>query len=203
MSEPFRCGQYVVTRIRQLVGTDAATMSPNTRAVLAQLRQALGKEAGTVPAVWPVTLEGVPEMRAQQQRHVEAALHLALTLFVLHQQAQPRCMHDPSRSFGSAIRRLADQTASEEGPHTSPAYRRFTAACTTTDVRALETHLRGLVTQLRSADIGFDYDGFADDLYFFQVPGRAVTVQRRWGRQFHHLNSTHATTPTALEGASK
>ncbi len=202
MNDSFRCGRFVTGRIHQLIGESPGSLNPNSRALLAQLRQALGSEPGTVPSVWPITLEGLPEFGAVTQRRTETAVHLALTLFALHQQAQSTNMHQPGQPFGTAVRRLAELSAGEDGPHQSPAYRRFTALCTSTDLNALLVHARGLITQMRGQGIGFDYGRFADDLYYFQIPKHHAEVQRSWGRQFHRLDITNDD-PNTREGASQ
>lgn len=187
MSDQFSCGRFVASRIRSLVGKDPAALNPNARAMLAQLRQAVAHDPGTVPSVWPITLEGLPEMRQPRLGRTEAAIHLALTLFAVHQQARSASMHTPDQPFGTAIRKLANLTSGDDGAHTSPAYRRFTAMSTTRTLAGLLTHARGLITQLRAHDIPFNYGRFADNLYWFQVPGRAAEVQREWGRDFHRF----------------
>lgn len=200
MNDKFRCGRFVTSRIHRIIGDHPGSLNPNGRAMLAQLRQAIGKEPGTVPTVWPITLEGLPEFGGRTQTRVETAVHTALTLFALHQQSQPASMHSTNVSFGSAVRALAEHTAGPDGPHSSPAYRRFTALCTTTDIQALLVHARGLITQMRSHSIPFDYGRFADDLFFFQIPGHAASIQRTWGRQFHRLSTANAGN-TTREGA--
>lgn len=58
------------------------------------------------------------------------------------------------------------------------------------DMVGLVTHARGIISQLRTHDIAFNYGQYARDLYLFQVPGFSVDVQRRWGRNFHYLTTT-------------
>ncbi len=205
MSEEFSPRSFVVGRIQQLTGSLPGHLTPWARGMLAQLRQAAGKEAGSVPAIWSVTAEGLPEGESARHRRIETAVHLALTQFAIHQHARSEPMHVPSRSFGRAVRTLAEQ--SSENPYETPVYRRFSALATATSHNALVSHSRGLITQLRGAGIGFDYGRYADDLYWFQVPGLALSVRRGWGREFHRLqserteSSTESTNPNDIEGA--
>lgn len=202
MSDPsFRCGRYVVRQIHQLLGADPGNPSPVSRALLAQLRQAESKEPGTVPSVWPITHEGLPDDLGEVElQRVERAIHVALTQFAVHQQSRSAAMHTTDRSFGSAVRILARNSNAEE-PHETPVYRRFTAMATSTSLPALLAHSRGIITQLRGEDIGFDYGRYADDLYYFQVPSTADSVRRRWGRDFHHLRTHTTDISTETEGA--
>lgn len=189
MSNEFRVGSFVTRRINQMIGSDPSRLSPNSRAVLAQLRQAVGAEPGTAPAVWAVTLEGIPsDLPRSQRERAEQAVHTALTQFAVHQQSRSRSMHDPKQPFGRAIRRLAS-IANQAEPYESPVYRRFTAMSMATSLPSLLAHSRGLITQLRTHEIGFDYGRYADDLYWFLNPVGARDVHRRWGRDFHHLST--------------
>lgn len=194
MTDDFRCGTYVAARIHWLMGASPGELRPEARAMLAQLRQASAAEPGTAPAVWPVTAEGIPELPETQRLRVEAAIHMALTQFATHQQGQSAPMYVPKQAFGRAVRRLAQGQASDVNkPQDSPIYRRFTAMSMATHLDGLLAHSRGIIAQLRSEGIGFDYARYADDLYWFQVPGQAASVHRRWGRDFHHLSHTTTT----------
>jgi len=196
----FSCGAYVRSRISRLLGSDPATLRPTARAALAQLRQAATSAPGTAPGVWPYTAEGIPSaMSESRYQQVEQAIHIALTQFAVHQQARGQSMHDSRQSFGRAVRKLADIQAGTGEPHETPVYQRFTAMAQTTSVTALVTHARGIITQLRTQEIPFDYGRYADDLYLFQIPGRARDVQRHWGRDFHRLSTA---TVSHHEGAS-
>lgn len=197
MSEEFTCGRFVTSQIFRLIGKDPTAMSPAARGLLAQLRGAIGKDPATVPAVWGVTLDGIPDDLSEKRRSwAETAVHLALTQFAMHQQGRSRPMHTHEQSFGSAVRRLADVSSGDQGPHETPVYKRFTALAQATTLAGLEAHSRGLISQLRSHEIPFDYGRYANDLYWFQA-GQQRDVQRRWGRDFHRLtlSNPNDTTP--------
>lgn len=197
MNNEFRAGPFVTRRINQLIGADPSRLSPNSKAMLAQLRQAAGSEPGTVPSVWAITLEGIPaELPRGQRERAEKAIHTALTQFAVHQQSRGRAMHDPRQPFGRAVRRLAEISNKAE-PHESPVYARFTAMSTATSLPGLLAHSRGLITQLRTHEIGFDYGRYADDLYWFLNPTATPDTHRRWGRDFHYLTNSETN-----EGAS-
>lgn len=186
---------FVVSRIRRLLGSDPARPSPTAGAQLAHLRRALGKAPGSVPEVWGLTVDGIPDdVRGIAREREEMAIHLALTQFASHQQSRQSAMHTDARSFAGAVRALADRQAAETGVdvHETPAYRRFVALASTSQLTTAITHARGLISQLRSADLAFDYGRYVDDLYWLQIPGQAVRVQRNWGRDFHRM-PTHDT----------
>lgn len=199
--EPFSPSRFVTERIYRLVGKDPANLSPASRAQLAQLRQASDKEPGTVPAIWPLTCEGIPEdIWGQRLDRIETAVHIALTQFAVHQQARARTMHDAQQPFGRAVRKLSEATSSGGEPYESPVYRRFTTLSTTTNLPGILNHLGSIITQLRSNDIPFDYGRFTYDLLLLQDPGRSAQVRRTWGRDFHRLPTHISTDSTTVEG---
>lgn len=192
MSEEFKCGRFVTMRIGQLLGKDPADLRPNARAMLAQLRQAAPHEPGTIASVWPVTMEELPSLPKWREPRVEYAIHSALTLFAIHQQAQSRPMHVFKQPFGRAVRNLAQLAASGDmEAYETPVYTRFTAMCRTSSMPGLMIHARGLVTQLRGQEIAFDYGQFSNDLEKIQDPRTAEAVRRRWARDFHRLTTNN------------
>lgn len=187
MTDEFDLGKFVGRRIQGLLGDTPGNLRPTSRAMLAQLRQAETKEAGTVPAIWPLTAEGIPDDLPYPLER-ERAIHAALTQFAVHQQSCSAAMHDPQVPFGRAVRKLAQQQASgSQELHDTAVYRRFSAMSTATSLSSLLVHARGIISQLRSKNIAFNYAAYANNLYWFQIPGQAAKVQRQWGRDFHRL----------------
>ncbi len=199
--------RFVVARIHRLVGVDPSHLSPTAGAQLAQLRRALGKPPGSVPEVWAITMDGLPDdLRGRSREREELAIHLALTHFASHQQGQSASMHAEVRPFAAAVRILAGQQASHMGGqtdvHETAAYRHLVALASSSNLGATVSHARGLINQLKAADLAFDYGRYVDDLYWLQVPGQVVRVQRGWGRDFHSSMANAATQPTT-EGETK
>ena len=101
--------------------------------------------------------------------------------------------HQHAVSFGQAVGRLAQ---TEERSHQAVT-RRFMAVATAGSVGEMLTHMRGLITQLHSAQIGFDYARLADDLLGLLNPDRAQRVRLVWGRDFYRTTATpEPATPT-------
>lgn len=176
-------GRHVVGMVARLApdsGPTAASVS-----ACAQLRRGLGREPGSVPEIWPWTVDGLTnDETSDRVTAEEAAVHHALTLFAFHQQGKSARMHDPDRTFGAAVRWLADRGRGERPIHETPVYRRFSALTTAGSVGEVSVHGRGLVGQLKAEGLGFDYARFADDLFYLGLPGRAAAVRRRWSRAF-------------------
>jgi len=167
--------------------------TPSARALRAQLRGALSREAGSVPELGALTLDGRPGYLGDEPTRGEKAVHGALTLWALHQGSNTRPMHDTSdrpRSFASAIRVVAEGQSGDKRAEEAPIYRRFSAAVQAPTFEGLLVHLRSLVSQLEAAEVPCDYAGLAADLFTWQDPCRRTSVMRNWGRQFARPTET-------------
>ncbi|MEH0933998.1 type I-E CRISPR-associated protein Cse2/CasB [Micromonospora psammae] len=155
---------------------------------LAALRAGLGREPGSVPAMWPyytrLRTDGwvTPELRAE---------HAALALFAVHQQSQSRLMHQPDIGLGWAVANLrrSDKFSAEAVD------RRFGAAATATSFTEVVAHLRGLVSQLRALKPAqpLDYSRLVRDLCDWQHQDRVHSVRRRWGSQYFTIQKESET----------
>lgn len=172
-----------------------------SRAVLARLRRGVGKRLGDLPDLveFVVDTQDVPGAEVDDgPSQAEVAAYTALTLYAVHQQSRTDAgMHVSGRPLGRALGRL--QTGNKEKD--SAVIRRFQAFATAADLRELSTHLRGLVTQLRAKEIGFDYQQLAEDLVGYQEgPESVARVRLRWGRDFFRVPGS--SDPTATDGAT-
>ncbi|WP_067904824.1 type I-E CRISPR-associated protein Cse2/CasB [Nocardia vaccinii] len=171
--------------------------TPSARADLARLRRGLGRPPGEMPEIWGLTIAVVPEEvrwgpgERRLDEHgqelasrTEQAAHAALTLFALHQQSMTGPAHVPGVRFGTAVRNLAAHPERS----TDAITRRFMAVSTAQSMDELLVHVRGLITQLRADQRGFDYARFADDLVDLLTPGREVGARLAWGRDFYRIN---------------
>lgn len=215
---------------------------PPAVAAVARLRREAGRDPHDTPTSWGLDdLEALTRLRelaarreetdaaeplsyrervrreAQEERE-DRAVHLAVTLWALHQQSlREEPMYVPDWTLGRAARRLSEgkagtrdrvgdensgpDDAAEEGmrpkavPDTdlSPAVRkRFVRIGGSTDFDTLGVRLRELVLLLRSARIPLDYGRLADQLDRWQQAAYQADVRREWGRGFHRV---HAPTP--------
>lgn len=180
-------GRLVDGRVSRL--QEAATGSvdaPWARAVLAGLRSAVRQEPGSVPEVWEWTEVEVGPHASDDPTPEEWAVHAALCLYAIHQQGRPDKMHRQGHGLGGAVRELAGGDAGLD----SPVRRRFAKVLTAGSTEECLHHLRGLVTQFRSAQpsIGLDYAMLAEDILRLQQPGGAPAVRLRWSRQYYRTN---------------
>lgn len=159
---------------------------------LAALRKGLGREPGTVPAMWPFHHVAVPDdvvERGYFDRRY-AGEHHALTLFAVHQQSQlPTAppIHQEEATLGAALRKLHAANADSGSDKTNPIDRRFYAAVSATTIDEVGYHLRGLIRMLRglTPSPALDYSRLARDLADWDDPQRRDRVRRRWGLQYH------------------
>ncbi|MEU5242665.1 type I-E CRISPR-associated protein Cse2/CasB [Streptomyces asoensis] len=157
-----------------------------TGADLAALRSGAGREAGTVPAMWPfyrTPLSTELRNRGALTRSL-AAEHAALTVFAVHQQGRTTPVHAEGRTPGHACRLLLDR--SDDADRTS-VERRLGALLTSLDAGELAQHLRGLVPLLRRAAIGLDYEALRHALRWWDDPQRPQEqsrIRNRWDRDF-------------------
>lgn len=178
-------GTVVDGRIRNLQAGVLANRSASV-AALARLRRGAGKPAGSVGDILEYTLDErfAPADPTDDAPTVgEKAIHLAMTLYAVHQQSQGERMHRPGDRFGRAVRALIPETLDQE-KNTHPVLRRFQALGTAKNLDELAHHARGVVQLLRAARIPLDYGLLADDLLRWQAPGGASAVRLRWGRDF-------------------
>ncbi|MGC4962916.1 type I-E CRISPR-associated protein Cse2/CasB [Gordonia sp. DT101] len=148
---------------------------------MARLRHAASSEPGSVPAVWPETIDLVPTrlQGGDEPSTSERAAHVAVTLFALHQQGRATPMHRAGGSLGSAARALSVATDREVAIR-----RRFQAIALSDTDAGIVHHLRSLVTLLRGSNIPLDYGRLADDLHTLFERRHPERVRLRWGRDF-------------------
>jgi CRISPR system Cascade subunit CasB len=167
---------------------------PRAVAALARLRRGAGKDIQQVPDLWglidtgslhdPVR-EGGPYPREEDLTRAEDAVHVAVTLWSLHQQSRARGMHRPDRrttpaGLGAAVRQLMPKGDIDE-----TILKRLVRAGQAADLPTLAQRLREIVLLLRRQDIALDYALLAEQLYRWQQPDGRDKVRRAWGRSFH------------------
>ncbi|MDP4511812.1 type I-E CRISPR-associated protein Cse2/CasB [Nonomuraea turcica] len=154
---------------------------------LAAFRAGLGRPAGTVPALWPYYTSPIDDRLAQQSKVSDelTAEHAALALYGLHQQSRPDPMHHPGIRLGHALRRLHKQSEDDKGFTREAVDRRVNAAASATQVTALLTHLRGLISQLRAVGAPLDYDLLLKDIRDWQRPDTRQLARRRLGLDYY------------------
>ena len=178
---------YVKQQLFKLTGNSNESA---TRTMLANLRRGISEAPGSVPALWEITFNGLPESlhgSDEKPSKGEWSVHTALTLYALHQQGKEMKQQPMSQegvSLGKSLRRLINNEDDEKRVK-----RRFDAAATSDSLEEFSHHLRGLVQLLKSQNVPLDYPALAEDLYWFQNPDYRDSVRLRWGRDFYRIHS--------------
>jgi len=163
------------------------------RATLARLRRGVGEIPGSDPNIWAETLGALPEELLSNDgvaTPAEWAIHIAMTLFAVHQQGsdiQSDCMHREKYSLGSSIKKLADS----KGEGGSDAIkRRFNATVTSESMGEFAHHLRSMVQLLKSESIPLDYEQLTRELVLFHNIDNRDRLRLRWGQDFYHVSKS-------------
>ncbi|AXK35601.1 type I-E CRISPR-associated protein Cse2/CasB [Streptomyces armeniacus] len=208
--------------------------APAAVATVARLRREAGRDPHGSPSSWGLdhlaTLTALRDQQREEQEEGRAAprylsarerareeereeredraVHLAVTLWALHQQAlRDESMHKPGWPLGRAVRRLAhgktgttdhDRDGNVEGNSDTTARsdeaveevrptirKRFVRIGVSADIETLSSRLREIVLLLRTSRIPLDYGQLAEQLYLWQDDNHQANVRRAWGREFH------------------
>jgi CRISPR system Cascade subunit CasB len=167
------------------------------KGMLAKLRHGAGKDPADTPEIWEITFGDLPQLHGGRTDDVgatkaELAIHVALTLYSIHQQStdNPVSIRGDSRnrrSLGTASRLLI----SSDEKRKNGVKRKFDALITASDIIELSYHARSLVQMMRTADvqIQIDYPELAKDLYLYQFPELKQKRLLSWGRDFYRAET--------------
>lgn len=170
--------------------------SPQARARIARLRRGLGRDAGAVPNIWEDTIGLVPPHlrgRGDDPSPAEKGVHLAMTLYALHQQGSSKGVHQHGVSLGAAAQRA------RQSHHSADAFdRRFLSAIGASTFAGVAYHLRALIPIFRQAGTGMDYGLVAANLADLcsPYPDSSRRVRLSWGRDYSSYTSAKTVDPT-------
>lgn len=197
--------EFIAPKLYALQSGYLAASGRNARATatLARLRQFNPlAPAGNLTAA-ELILDGMPPAlvgHGDAPSRAEIACALVFHLYAIHQQGKPRQMFVSGHSVGAASKALARDLG--VGGELNPGVvRRYNQLSRATSMQMRLTHLRGLVRQLRGADLPLDYAALAADLYDLQAPAAVARVHLRWSRDFFASDAHEAETST-LQPAS-
>lgn len=179
-----KAGNFVRNRIFQM---SQSKNESAVRAMLANLRRGLGKHPAEIPAAWEASFYNLPEElhgKGAEPSRGEYAVHIAMTLFALHQQRSDlhtEFMQREEVSIGKAMGQLhlcksADSDAVKK---------RFDQVVSADSLAELSYHLRGVVQILRAEEIAMDYGMLAENLCNFQLPAKRDAIRLQWGRDYY------------------
>ncbi|MFF5037940.1 type I-E CRISPR-associated protein Cse2/CasB [Nocardia salmonicida] len=162
---------------------------------LAALRAGLGRDALTVPKMWPYYTV-MPDGDSDLERHGRStthqnAEHAALALFGAHQQSKRTLMHRPGAGLGSALRVLS---AHDKSSSSDAVDRRVAALVASSSVPTLTYRLRGLVIQLRDIEQPLDYDRLFHEIEQWHWPDGRQRVRTGWAQGYQRWEKSADTT---------
>lgn len=192
-------GIYVHSQISSLL---FSSNDAYIRSTLAKLRKGAGKEVGEVPEIWDITLLNISDKWMSKDGNPtkeEIVIHTAITYFALHQQGKDiktQAMHIKGVSLGDAINKLYLKYDKQDTINKlylkdnkqDTIKKRFDVIVTSSSIKELTYHLRGIIQLLKKEGIGLDYGKLADDLLFYQIPKSTNKVRLKWGQDFYKIN---------------
>lgn len=185
---------YVSTRIAVL---QKAYLRGNSWATkdLAQLRRSVGRAPGATPEAWSLEFDNLPQPlvgRGPVPSRGEWSVHVALTLYAVHQQSQskPMCVSGVEHGFGCAVRQLVFARHTKDGLDAAEMPHRFAAMVTAQSMGELAHYARQIVEQLRAEGISVDYPRLARELYLFQSDETRNRACLAWARGYTHIPAT-------------
>lgn len=174
-----------VYKLASSLTSDRAESTAHARTALSRLRRAAGAQPGDDPIAWVFVMEdllmNLPEYeigRGDEPSSGEWAAFTAMTMFALHQQSHKTSMHLKRRSIGHALGELRVRSDSKS------IKARFDALQTAPTHKALQYHLRSIVSMLNSYAIPLDYGLLGQDLKKLSNPKQRPGVIVRWGRDY-------------------
>ncbi len=178
--------EFVAWKIKWI---NSMARESQAKATLANLRRGIGKVPGELPEIWGVIFQNFPRVLSEKTSEIEPskaewAAYLTLTLYALHQQGHDMEKENMQREgvgLGTAVQRLAPDGEAVEN---SSVFSRFQTLATSSDIKELAHHLRGIIQLLSQGKIGLDYVKLSEDLYQYQFDESRNGVRLKWGRQY-------------------
>ena len=173
-------------RLHWLCKADEGTV----KARFAKLRHGIGSMPGTVPDLWGMLFDELPEDmlgKYGKPSKEEWAIYNALTLYALHQQGndlKSSNMNVKEISLGDAARKLVYVQGGTNDDRERVS-RRFNQIALADDIEVLTYYLRTFIPLLRGAGIGLDYAMLARDIYLCQTESGKASVRLRWGQDYY------------------
>lgn len=156
------------------------------KAILANLRNSIGKPYSQTVEVWSFMFEHIPEEflgKGTELTNMEKSILSTLQLYALHQQGKSENVHEhykePWKNMGFSLSLLRlDANKRQAADH------RFNTMITSTTYYEFIHHLRQMTGLIKRENATVDYVKLAMDLYIF-AKGDAEKVRLRWGKSYY------------------
>ncbi len=173
-----------------LVKLNALTDSSSGKAILAKLRNSVGKPLSETAEIWQLLFDNLPEEflgKTGEASMEERAILTTLQLYAIHQQGAHKSVllegEDRFKNIGYSLKNL------QKDGRQSSIDRRFNTMITATNFEELTYHLRHLIKLLKSksSETKVDYAKLAEDLYWF-LRGYEENIRLAWAREYYKQN---------------
>ncbi|MFB0972910.1 MAG: type I-E CRISPR-associated protein Cse2/CasB [Neofamilia sp.] len=171
----------IVTQLSKILTTSSG------KAILANLRNSIGRPLSETLDVWKIMFENLPESflgTHGKMTSEEQAILTSLQLFALHQQGNSESV---SMQGDEATRKNMGDSLSflRIGENTLSTDRRFNAMITSSSYDELVHHLRQMVKLLKSrTSAKINYALLAQDLYWY-LRGYEENMRLGWARDYY------------------
>ncbi|HOQ62902.1 MAG TPA: type I-E CRISPR-associated protein Cse2/CasB [Clostridia bacterium] len=172
---------------------DQSLETPSGKAMLANLRNSIGKPLTESIAIWPLLFDHLPEeflSRGPALSKKEIAILSTLQLYALYRQGKKAPVSQGAKeekppNIGRSLNAL------RTGDNTVSTDRRFNALVTAATYDEFSHHLRQMINLLKSKTSGetdIDFGKLAQDLYGF-LTGKDESIRLNWARAYYRSYS--------------
>ncbi len=157
------------------------------KALLAGIRDSIGKELANAPQVWPLLFANLPEEHLGDKARITAeenAIYLSLQIYAVMQQGSSK----PEREEEKATRNIGESLRALRGDEskTKAMDERFNTMVTAGSFEELSHYLRQMIKILKAntANPSVNYPRLANDLFWMQK-GKQDNILMDWARAYY------------------
>ena len=164
--------------------------TPGTRAILANIRNSIGKDYSKSIDSLSYVFANLPEEYIGHGRVLNAyenSILTAIQMYALHQQAKAESVLKLDYQEKERRQNIGEALSSLRSEGSESMDRRFNAMVTSATFAELQNHLRQLVKLLKAkSNTRVDYAKLAEDLYWF-LRGQKNEVSLQWARAYYQF----------------
>ena len=164
--------------------------TPVTRAILANIRNSIGKDYSKSIDSLSYVFSNLPEEYIGHGRVLNAyekSILTAIQMYALHQQAKAESVLKLDYQEKERRQNVGEALSSLRSEESKSMDRRFNAMVTSSTFSELQNHLRQLVKLLKAkSNARVDYAKLAEDLYWFLI-GQKNEVSLQWARAYYQF----------------
>lgn len=176
--------------ISRIIGQLSKSLDTSTgKAILANLRNSIGKDPSETIEIWPIMLENMPDEFLGSDGNLtaeEKAILNTLQLYALYQQGRPESVAidkeiNKWENMGTSFSNL------REDDNRVSADRRFNTMVTSTTYDEIFYHLKqmfGLLKSRSKGQVKVNFSKLSQDLFWF-ILGYEDNIKIAWSREYY------------------